>query len=81
MTNHDHVDSKHALSALVGIDGRTALRVRAVLIGSEVEREWLSWAIECPAITETIDEVIAAIDKLMTVIKQETDSATHVSGL
>jgi len=66
----DHVDSKHALSVLVGSTPLAAIRGRATLVGSEVATEWAVWATGCPAIQEAVDEVAAAIAKLQTIIGQ-----------
>jgi hypothetical protein len=67
----DHLDTRPS-QTMVGSTPLSALRIRAKLVGSEVESEWKAYAAACPQLAEAVSEVTAAIEKLRTIIAQET---------
>ena len=67
----DAVDSHRAAAVLVGCSPRAALRMRVGLVGSEVTREWETWADGNPALMGAVNEVAAAVRKLQAMLAQE----------
>jgi len=67
----DHLDTRPS-QTMVGSTPLSALRIRAVMVGSEVDTEWKAYAAACPQLAEAVSEVTAAIAKLQSIIALET---------